>query len=145
MDIAADPGGDPVAVYTSLRGVKDTFRYARFASGKWESQPIAAAGRTLFGYHNAGATLDHADPSRLVLSRTIAGQNEIELRTTEDGGSTWTTRALTRDSDQFNVRPVIPRGTGAAPRDLVLYVTGSATSYRRYDTSVVMLRDRQLR
>jgi hypothetical protein len=145
MDIAADSGGDPVAVYTSLRGVKDTFRYARFASGKWESHPIAAAGRTLFGYHNAGATLDHADPSRLVLSRTIAGQNEIELRTTEDGGRTWTTRALTRDSDHFNVRPVIPRRIGAAPRDLVLYVTGSATSYRRYDTSVVMLRDRQLR
>jgi len=145
MDIAQGPGGDPVAVYTSLRGVNDTFRYARFDAGAWETHPIAAAGRTLFGYHNAGATLDHADPSRVVLSRTIAGQNEIELRTTEDSGRTWIAQALTRDSDEFNVRPVIPRSTGAAGRGVVLYVTGSATSYRRYDTSVVVRRDPRLR
>ena len=93
---------------------EDTFRYARFTFGEWENQPIAAAGRTLFGYHDAEATLDRADPSRLVLGRTIAGQNEIELRRTADGGRTWMTQPLTHDSDDFNVRPVIPRTIGEA-------------------------------
>jgi hypothetical protein len=145
MDVAQDADGDPVAVYTSLRGAGDTFRYARFISGRWETHPIVAAGRTLFGYHNAGATLDHADPARVVLSRTIGEQNEIELRATTDGGRTWTARALTHDSDEFNVRPVIPRGLGDDHEGLVLYVKGSAASYRRYDTSVIMLRARELR
>ena len=49
------------------------------------------------------------------------------------------------DIRRVNVRPVIPRTIGAAPAGLVLFVTGSATSYRRYDTSVVVRRDPGLR
>ena len=140
MDVAQDAGGNPVAVYTALRGVRDTFRHARFDAGRWETHPVAAAGESLFGYHNQGATFDHADPSRIVLSRTIGGQNEIDLRTTADGGRTWEGRALTHDSDEFNVRPVIPRGLAPQDRGTVLLVRGAASNYRRYDTRVVVLR-----
>ena len=90
MDIAADADGAPVVAYTALRGVADTFRYAR-----WDGDALARRtrsrppGETLFSYHNAGVTLDHADPSRVVLSRTIDGQNEIEVRRTADHGATW--------------------------------------------------------
>ena len=53
--------------------------------------------------------------------------------------------ALTHDSEQFNVRPVIPRERRRRRPGLVLFVTGSATSYRRYDTAVVIRRDPGLR
>jgi hypothetical protein len=138
MDVAHDRSGAPVVVYSSLVGAADTFRYARWDGARWRTRPIAAAGRTLFTYHNSGITLDHADPSRVVLSRTVGRQNEIELRETPDHGRTWRVRLLTSHSRSFNIRPVIPRGLGAQDPLVVLYVTGSARSFRDYDTEVVM-------
>jgi BNR repeat-containing family member len=138
MDVALDRSGAPVAVYTALTGARDTFRYARWDGRRWRTHPIAEAGRTLFSYHNSGATLDHADPSRVVLSRTIRGQNEIELRETSDGGASWSSRPVTSRSHVFNIRPVIPRGLDDRGRLLVVYVAGSARSFREYDTTVVM-------
>jgi hypothetical protein len=137
-DVAQDRSGAPVVVYSSLAGTADTFRYARWDGARWGARPIAAAGRTLFTYHNAGATLDHADPSRVVLSRTVGRQNEIELRQTPDHGRTWRASLITSGSRTFNIRPVIPRGLGAEDPLVVLYVTGSARSFREYDTEVVM-------
>lgn len=138
MDVAQDRSGAPVVVYSSLAGTADTFRYARWDGVRWGTRPIAAAGRTLFTYHNSGATLDHADPSRVVLSRTIGRQNEIELRQTPDHGRTWRASLITSGSRTFNIRPVIPRGLGVEDPLVVLYVTGSARSFREYDTDVVM-------
>ena len=138
MDVARDRSGAPVVVYSSLVGTADTFRYARWDGRHWRTRPIAAAGRTLFSYHNSGITLDHADPSRVVLSRTVARQNEIELRQTPDHGRTWRASLLTSGSRSFNIRPVIPRGLGAEDPLVVLYVTGSAKTFREYDTDVVM-------
>ena len=118
----------------------DTFRYARFDAGRWETHAVADAGEDVFGYHNQGATLDHADPRRVVLSRTVGDQHEIEQRVTADGGRTWEAHALTRDSAEFNVRPVIPRGLAPEDRGTVLYVAGRARHYRDYDTRLVLLR-----
>ena len=139
MDVAVDRSGAPVAVYSSLVGTADTFRYARWDGSRWRARRIAAAGRTLFTYHNSGITLDHADPSRASSSAgRSGGENEIELRQTPDHGRTWRARLLTSDSRSFNIRPVIPRGRGAEDPLLVLYVTGSARTFREYDTDVVM-------
>ncbi|HYI20503.1 MAG TPA: BNR-4 repeat-containing protein [Solirubrobacteraceae bacterium] len=141
MDVAEDAAGDPVAVYSSLdRARDDTFHYARFDAGRWETHAVADAGEDVFGYHNQGATLDHADPRRVVLSRTVGDQHEIEQRVTADGGRTWEAHALTRDSAEFNVRPVIPRGLAPEDRGTVLYVAGRARHYRDYDTRLVLLR-----
>ena len=95
MDVAAGADGAPVIAYTALHGVADTFRYARWDGARWRSHPIAPAGETLFSYHNQGVTFDHRDPSRIVLSRTVDGQNEIEARRTADGGATWQVTRLT--------------------------------------------------
>jgi hypothetical protein len=138
MDVAQDRDGSPVVVYSSLVGTSDTFRYARWDGGWWRTRPIAHAGRTLFSYHNSGVTLDHEDPSWVVLSRTIDGQNEIDARHTPDHGGSWTSRRLTHGSRSFNIRPVIPRGLSDPRRLVVLYVSGSAKSFREYDTNVVM-------
>jgi hypothetical protein len=141
MDVAADATGAPVVAYTALHGTRDTFRYGRWDGAQWRTHAVAAAGQTLFSYHNAGATLDHADPRRVVLSRTVHGQNEIELRRTDDHGATWTARPLTHGSATFNIRPVIPRGRPADVPMVVLYVSGRATSFREYDTAVQMTID----
>ena len=138
MDVAQDRSGMPVVVYSSLVGTSDTFRYARWDGRDWRTRPIARAGRTLFSYHNSGVTLDHEDPSWVVLSRTIDGQNEIEARHTPDHGNSWCPIRLTHRSRSFNIRPVIPRGVSDPRRLVVLYVTGSARSFREYDTDVVM-------
>ena len=98
MDIAEDRSGMPVVVYSSLVGTSDTFFYGRWDGRRWRTQPIASAGRSLFTYHNSGITLDHADPSWVVLSRTIDGQNEIEARHTPDHGSSWCPVQLTHRS-----------------------------------------------
>ena len=113
MDVAADRSGAPVAS-TRRSSERRTRSDTRAGTGaRWRTRPIAAAGRTLFTYHNSGITLDHADPSRVVLSSTVGRQNEIELRETPDHGRTWRARLLTSDSRSFNIRPVIPRGLGA--------------------------------
>jgi hypothetical protein len=138
MDVAQGADGRPVIAYTSLHGVHDVFRYASFAPGGWRTRRIVRAGRTLFTYHNSGATLDHADPSRLVLSRTIEGENEIEMRKTADRGATWKKTALTTRSTAFNIRPVIARGGPAGAPPIVLWVAGWARSFREYETTVLM-------
>ncbi len=140
MDVAAGADGAPVIAYTALHGVADTFRYARWDGARWRSHPIAPAGETLFSYHNQGVTFDHRDPSRIVLSRTVDGQNEIEARRTADGGATWQVTRLTHDSPAFNIRPMVPRGLPRG-RDVVVYVAGRARSFREYDTHVVMAVD----
>jgi hypothetical protein len=138
MDVAAGADGRPVIAYTALHGVQDTFRYATFDGRGWSTQRIARAGHTLFTYHNSGVTLDHADPSRLVLSRTVHGQHEIELRATADRGATWKKSPVTSRSIAFNIRPVIARGGSADAPPIVLWVAGSARSFREYETAVLM-------
>ena len=138
MDVAEDRSGRPVVVYSSLVGTSDTFRYGRWDGRRWRTHSIAKAGRTLFTYHNSGVTLDHSDPSWVVLSRTIDGQNEIEARHTPDHGDSWCQIPLTSGSSGFNIRPVIPRGLSDPRRLVVLYVSGSAKSFREYDTDVMM-------
>ena len=85
---AVGADGAPVIVYTTLKGREDTFRYARY-DGRALAQRTRspAPGGTLFSYHNSGVSLDHADPARLVLSRSVGAQNEVEVfRTPIAGG-----------------------------------------------------------
>jgi hypothetical protein len=138
MDVALGRDRQPVIAYSALHGVSDTFRYARWDRRAWRTHAIVPAGKSLFTYHNSGITLDHADPRRVVLSRTIAGQNEIELRLTTDHGAHWSAVQLTRGSSEFNIRPVIPRGRPAGGPLVVLWVAGRARSFRDFDTRVVM-------
>ena len=98
MDVAVGADGTPVIVYTALYDGADTFRYARFEDGRWRSHRISGAGRTLFHYHNSGASLDHGDPNRLVLSRSVGDHNEVEVFRTPDRGRTWRVTEVTSSS-----------------------------------------------
>ncbi|MEZ0293707.1 MAG: BNR-4 repeat-containing protein [Solirubrobacteraceae bacterium] len=139
MDVAVGADGAPVIVYTTLKGREDTFRYARYEDGRWRSHRISGAGRTLFSYHNSGASLDHADPDRLVLSRSVGAHNEVEVFRTPDRGRTWRVTEVTSSSKGFNIRPVIPRGYRSDDgHTMTLFVSGEARDYRDFDTSVEM-------
>jgi hypothetical protein len=79
-----------------------------------------------------------------VLTRLIDGQQEIEMRHTSDQGRTWELFQLTHDSAVLNFRPVFPRGITDRERLVVVYVSGSARSFRSYRTVVNMRIDEAL-
>jgi hypothetical protein len=144
MDISWGSDGAPVIVYSSRVGYDDVFRYARFNGRRWSTRLVSPAGGSLFGYRNGGITLNHADPRWVVLTRLIDGQHEIEVRYTPDQGRTWELFQLTRDSAVLNFRPVFPRGITDPNRLVVVYVSGSARSFRSYRTVVNMRIDKAL-
>ncbi len=145
MDIAFGSDGVPSIVYSSRVGDDDVFRYARWNGEQWVTRPITPAGGNLFGYRNGGITFNHADPSWVVLTRFIDGQHEVEVRHTPDQGATWETFQLTHNSPLPNFRPVFPRGITDPNRLVVVYVSGSASSFRSYRTVVNMRIDKGLK
>jgi len=144
MDIAWNSDGVPSIVYSSRVGYDDVFRYARWNGRAWQTRLISPAGGSLFGYRNGGITFNHADPRWVVLTRLIDGQQEIEVRFTGDQGKTWQPFQLTRNSSVLNFRPVFPRGLDDLERLVVVYVSGSARSFRSYRTVVRMRVDAAL-
>jgi hypothetical protein len=138
MDIAWGSEGVPSIVYSSRVGYDDVFRYARWNGTRWETRQISPAGGSLFGYRNGGITFNHADPRWVVLTRLIDGQQEVEVRYTADQGRTWQLFQLTRNSSVLNFRPVFPRGIVDPSRLVVVYVSGTASSFRSYRTVVKM-------
>ena len=144
MDIAWGSDGVPSIVYSSRVGYDDVFRYARWNGRRWVTRLVSPAGGSLFGYRNGGITLNHADPRWVVLTRLIDGQHEIEVRYTPDQGRTWQLFQLTRESSVLNFRPVFPRGITDPNRLVVVYVSGSARSFRSYRTVVNMRIDKAL-
>ena len=138
MDIAWGSDGVPSIVYSSRIGYDDVFRYARWDGSRWVTRLITPAGGSLFGYRNGGITFNHSDPRWVALTRLIDGRQEIELRFTGDQGRTWKPFQLTRGSSVLNFRPVFPRGLTDPERLVVVYVAGSATSFRSYRTVVKM-------
>lgn len=134
LDVAQDGGGRPVIVY-QRREAGDVYRYARWNGRRWEDHRIAAAGTADSDYYTGGATLDHEDPSVVYLSRRIDGTHEVEVRATADGGRTWASEAVTRDSRQGNIRPISPRGLVSG--SLILWMRGDYVGWTEYSTSIV--------
>jgi hypothetical protein len=138
MDIAWRPQGYPVIVYSATVNGHDSFRYAHFDGRHWVTRLIAPAGGYLFGYRNGGISLDHADPRWMALTRLIDGAQEIEARFTPDDGSTFSAFQLTADSKVLNFRPVFPRGLRQKHQLVLVYVSGTATTFRNYRTVLRM-------
>jgi hypothetical protein len=66
------------------------------------------------------------------------------VRHTPSQGRTWQTFQLTGESTLPNFRPVFPRGISDQNRLVVVYVSGSAESFRSYRTVVKMRVDEAL-
>lgn len=127
-DIALDSAGRPLVVYTRRIANRDTFYYAHFNGTRWVSNRIVEAGAGRNHFTSGGATLDHADPRKVYLSRTIGRWNQVEEWLTPDRGRTWSARQLTADPTGFSIRPVKPRRL-AAGVNRVLYVWGDERTH----------------
>jgi len=67
--------------------------------------------------------------------------HEIERWITPNGGATWSASAVTANSAQANVRPVVPRGAPAGTA--VEWMTGSYSSFTNFATDVVLAHPRR--
>jgi len=82
----------------------------------------------------------NADPKTgLPLVSSVDGQRHWELfqGSTQDGGVTWQWDALTSNSSEDQLRPVIPRWPDG-PR-VILWARGTLESYRDYHLDIVAL------
>ena len=131
------PERDPVVVYSSLVGSSDTYFYGRWDGRHWRTRPIASAGRRC-SPTTTPVSRSTTRTRRGSCSAARSRAEEIEARHTPDHGRSWCRVQLTHRSSTFNIRPVIPRGLSDPRRLVVLYVSGSARSFREFDTDIVM-------
>jgi PKD repeat protein len=146
-DVAADSAGRPIILLASFPSASDhRYRYARWTGATWEVHEITPAGGSFredggSPYYSGGLTLDHEDPSRVYLSRQVGpGSWQVEAWTTADGGSSWTSQAVSPPVAERNVRPVSPSGMAAFGGDLsVVWMRGPYPNYVDYQTSIAAL------
>jgi hypothetical protein len=164
-DLALDPAGRPVAVYSVQLdtrrqrprpiGADHRYRYARWTGSAWRDQEIAYAGGEMHAVADDDCTgLAAIDPQDVnvvyistnahpvsggpLISRTDGKRRwEIFRGVTADGGTTWTWTAITCDSTTNNLRPIIPV-SGHAPSPVV-WLRGEMPMPKDFDSEVVML------
>ncbi len=141
-DLAMGTDGNPVVAFTARRGGPsgdDAFRYARWDGKRWTDRKLASAGEGSATFTSGGITLDHDDPSNVVLSRRVGEWNQVEAWRTEDRGVSWGRWTLTQSADAFSMRPVFPRDFHQTGRGVVLYYEGTQEGYTDFHTEVKML------
>lgn len=150
-DIALDSAGRPVVAYVNFPSISEhRYRFIRWDGTKWKDQELCNSGKwfvqTPVGqsesepYYSAGLTLDHANPYKLYLSRqdSLTGVFGIQRWESADQGATWRITPVIAGVDTINVRPVIPRGTGAGLEFLFLKGTYSYYGSGGYSTGIRM-------
>ena len=148
-DIALDASGNPVIAYARFpKESAHYYHYARWLGDRWLDTALVAAGgwfpQTPAGtkerepHYSGGIALDHDDPSIVYLSRQVKGMFEIERWATPDRGMTWTSKPITRDSTEPNVRPVLARNVGASG-EVLLWMRGDYVYWTDYHTRIMLL------
>ena len=158
-DIRLDADGRPYAAYsvmkdplpmdTGLRGNDHRYRYARWDGERWHDYEIAYAGTHLYAGENeyTGLITLHPDTPDVVFISADAdpvsnepimvdGQRryEIFMGSTVDGGATWRWTAVTRNSTQDNLRPMVAADDGVWA---LVWLRGEYRSYTDYDQAAV--------
>jgi hypothetical protein len=81
--------------------------------------------------------LDPANPTAVYASRPVRGIFEIERWITPDGGKTWQSEAVTKDSKADNVRPVVVRNTPAGTTSVMwMHNRGGYVHFTDYRTEI---------
>ena len=146
-DIAQDPNGNPVILYTRSPTEKDhRYHYAYYDGQEWQDFEICRAGKW-FPQTRPGTTerethyfgnmsLNPANTKVVYLSREIEGTFEIERVETRDGGNSWERAFVTENSPFDNVRPYVPR-YGDGSMEVVLWMENQRyVHYTDYRTSI---------
>ncbi|QXC61772.1 BNR repeat-containing protein [Aquihabitans sp. G128] len=161
-DLRVDAAGDPVVAY-SLRtpdpsparagAFAHEYWWARWDGTTWTNRRLGAAGSELFASerdYTGLATLDPTDPYRVVASSDVSpvtgeplvsradGKVHWELyeaRST-DAGATWTWRAITANSAEDNLRPLLAAGDGTTA---LVWLRGRYRSWLNWTTRALVV------
>lgn len=148
-DIALDEKEHPVILYAAFpNDLNHHYYYAKWDEGQWSNHHITNSGRwfpqTPVGAgepepnYSGGMALDPNDPKTVYLSKQVNAIFELFKYTTNDGGKSWETEQITRNSPAgvMNVRPVVPRNHLPGSFD-VMWMRGKYITYANYLTSVM--------
>lgn len=130
----ATNGGLPVITFPVDYPSVEDYVYAAWSGSAWASHTIVSAGHSGDPWIEGGCALDRTDVTRVYASVYSGGQWQVFAYSTADGGSTWTTAALTATADA-SVYPIVPRDHGAWIK--VLWMDdGTASSYTSYSFGI---------
>ncbi|TWT84871.1 hypothetical protein CA13_63520 [Planctomycetes bacterium CA13] len=165
-DIHLDSTGKPFVAFSVQKdsaglpggqGGEDLrYHYGRFDGTSWHVNEIAFAGSRLYAGeddYTGNIALNPDNPNEVYISTNAdpttgnplvsqADNNrhyEIFRGTTIDQGETWDWHAITKNSNQDNLRPIIPDWDDQ--NRAVMWMRGTYTSYTDYDLAVVGLVD----
>lgn len=150
-DLMRYPDGTIALIFTGrANGNTDDpdkrFGYARFDGTEWKSTYLVNAGHKLYSseqdYTGLGA-LHPNNPNTIYISTTTDprddsttfAKHEIWRGTTCDEGQTFEWTAITQNSTQDNLRPVVPYWD--SDRTVLLWMRGTYHSAQTYDTDIV--------
>jgi hypothetical protein len=158
-DLHLDRAGRPVLVFSvqkdsaglpSKQGGEDhRYHYARWTGPAWETREIAFAGTKLYpgeDDYTGNIAIDPADTSTVYLSTNADPKSGKALISASDGRRHWEIfrgrirgdnrewTAVTRDSTEDQIRPIVPTGG-----KLVLWLRGAMKAYTDYRFEVAGL------
>ncbi|MBA4147252.1 MAG: BNR-4 repeat-containing protein [Verrucomicrobia bacterium] len=161
QDMELDSKGHPQIVYSVQKdsaglpsrqgGMDHRYRFARWDGKRWHDSEIAYAGSRLYAGeddYTGGICIHPDDPKTVFIStnvdpvtgqKTGSGHYEIYRGNTRDGGATWKWSAITENSHQDNLRPIVPKWQKG--KTALLWLRGSFSSYTKYTLEVVLQKD----
>lgn len=162
LELGAD--GMPVCVFSvqvdgrgkprGQGGLDHRYHYARLDGTQWAAHEMAFAGTKIYAgeddYTGLAAIVPH-DPrfvfvstnahpvhgTPLVSARDGRRHWEIWCGFTADGGRRWKWDAVTSDSTEDQIRPIVPRSADGPATATVLWLRGSMKSYTDYRLDAV--------
>ncbi|MEY3162512.1 MAG: hypothetical protein RIT25_2506 [Planctomycetota bacterium] len=163
-DLELDADGMPVCVFSvqvdgrgkprGQAGMDHRYQYARFDGTQWSAHEMAFAGTKLYAgeddYTGLAAIVPH-DPRFVFVSTNAHPVHGTPLVSTRDGrrhweiwrgftadrGRSWTWEAVTADSTEDQIRPIVPRSAAGSATATVLWLRGSMKSYSNYRLDAV--------
>ncbi|SMO62434.1 BNR-4 repeat-containing protein [Fodinibius sediminis] len=146
FSVTKDPIRRGETDHTEKGGFDHRYHYARWDGEQWQEYEIAYAGTRLYPGENEYTgliSLHPRNPNEVYISTDVhprtgeplaSGHYEIFRGHTADQGVTWNWEALTEDSEQDNIRPIVVSNTNY---EAVLWLNGRYTSYEDYDLEVL--------
>jgi hypothetical protein len=128
-DAAVDDDGHPAVVYATFpSSLAHEYRYARWNGESWDDYFLVNGGAyancdPAGRYFSGGLAIDDRDPNVVYASINREGGCYLRRLETDNGGRTFAADAVTRDSDNHNVRPVVPKNRSEEVP--VLWLSGS--------------------
>lgn len=123
-------GANPIVVWSAYNTLgsahPENYWYAKYSGGAWSPHTIDTTGSNpdpRFG--DGGVAIDRIDPTQVYVSRqtgTYAWQ--LLLYQTNNAGASWTSTAITADTDvidSLNLEPITPHNAAAGLRCLWCY------------------------